>query len=139
QPPRRRSGHTRLAKRVRDGTSAREGTRDQTTSLIWASHPSELDPKQKSREALQGRWRQKVDQSSLIFPTPITLVHFSVSLAISLAKSADVPASTMLPKPASCALILGSLSPALISRLSTSMIPGGVPFGAPIPSVVLDS
>jgi hypothetical protein len=34
---------------------------------------------------------------------------------------------------ASCALTAGSTSPALISRLSRSMISGGVPFGTPRP------
>jgi hypothetical protein len=48
----------------------------------------------------------------------ITLAHFSVSSAINLPKSADEPASVVLPKSASRALILGSARPALISLSS---------------------
>src|SRR5262249_23493741 len=44
-----------------------------------------------------------------------TLPHFSVSSAISSAKSAGEPASTVPPRSASRALILGSARPALIA------------------------
>src|SRR5262245_56623511 len=54
-------------------------------------------------------------------------------------KSADEPAITVPPKLASCALILGSASPALISRFSLSMIGAGVLRGAARPFHVLAS
>ena len=50
-----------------------------------------------------------------------------------LAESAGEPASTVPPRSASRALILGSARPALISLLSLSMISVGVFFGAPTP------
>src|SRR5262245_12410215 len=54
-------------------------------------------------------------QSALMPVNFTTLPHFSVSSAISLPKSAGVPGSTVPPKSASRALILGSARPALIS------------------------
>ena len=63
----------------------------------------------------------------------ITLPHFSVSSAMSLPKSAGEPASTVPPRSASRALILGSARPALISLLSLSTISAGVFLGAPTP------
>ena len=69
----------------------------------------------------------------------ITLPHFSVSSAMSLPKSAGEPASTVPPRSASRAFILGSARPALISLLSLSMISAGVSFGAPRPNQALAS
>src|SRR5215475_6493008 len=68
-----------------------------------------------------------------------TLAHFSVSSAMILPNSAGEPASTVPPKSASCAFILESARPALISLLSLSMVSVGVFLGAPIPYHVLAS
>src|SRR5262249_5679183 len=68
-----------------------------------------------------------------------TLVHFSVSSAMNLAKSADEPGSTIPPMAAIFAATLGSARPALISRLSSSMIALGVHVGAPKPAQALVS
>ena len=73
------------------------------------------------------------DHSGLMLAARITLAHFSVSSAMSLPKSAGEPASTVPPRSASRALILGSARPALISLLSLSMISAGVFLGAPTP------
>src|SRR5215471_3184693 len=62
-----------------------------------------------------------------------TLPHFSVSSAISSAKSAGEPASTVPPRSASRAFIVGSARATLISLLSVSMILAGVFLGAPRP------
>src|SRR5215470_5935790 len=62
-------------------------------------------------------------QSALMLAARITLPHFSVSSAISLPKSAGEPGSTVPPRSASRALILGSARPALISVLSLSPMP----------------
>src|SRR5262245_18710145 len=64
----------------------------------------------------------------------ITLAHFSVSSAMSLPKSAGEPGSSAPPSSSSRVLSFGSSSAALISRLSLSMIPTGVAFGAPTPN-----
>ena len=85
--------------------------------------------KETCREAARGR----ADHSALMLAARITLPHFSVSSAISLAKSADEPGSTVAPRSASRALILGSARAALISLLSLSTIPVGVFLGAPTP------
>jgi hypothetical protein len=71
--------------------------------------------------------------SGLMLAARITLPHFSVSSAISLPKSAGEPASTVPPRSAMRALILGSARPALISFLSLSMISMAVFLGAPRP------
>jgi hypothetical protein len=68
--------------------------------------------------------------SGLMLAARITLPHFSVSSAMSLAKSAGESASTSPPRSASRALILGSARPALISLLSLSTISAGVFLGA---------
>src|SRR5262249_12521870 len=56
----------------------------------------------------------------------ITLPHFSVSSAMSFRKSAGEPGTTVAPKSAKRALIMGSARPAFTSLLSTSMIAAGV-------------
>src|SRR5262249_40405626 len=71
--------------------------------------------------------------SALILAVRITLPHFSVSSASSLAKSAGEPGSTVPPKSANSAFILGSPRAALISVLSLSPIPAAVSLAAPIP------
>ena len=80
-------------------------------------------------ECRRGRTRH----SGLMPANLITLPHFSVSSAMSLPKSAGEPASTVPPRSASRALILGSARPALISLLSLSTISAGVFLGAPTP------
>src|SRR5262245_6160075 len=77
--------------------------------------------------------RRAEHYSALMLADLITLPHFSVSSAMSLPKSAGVPGSTVAPKSASRALILGSARPALISWLSFSTISAGVFLGAPRP------
>src|SRR5262249_33488542 len=77
--------------------------------------------------------------ATLMLAARITLAHFSVSSAMSLAKSAGGPGSTVPPRLASCALSLGSARPALISLLSLSIICDGVFLGAPTPNQVLAS
>src|SRR5262249_11254879 len=72
--------------------------------------------------------------SGLMLAARITLPHFSVSSAMSLAKSAGESASTSPPRSASRALILGSARPALISLLSLSTLSAGVFLGAPMPN-----
>ena len=64
--------------------------------------------------------------SGLMFAARITLPHFSVSSAMNLPKSAGEPESTVPPRSAIRALILGSARPALISLLSLSTISTGV-------------
>src|SRR5262249_17768790 len=90
---------------------------------------------------LDHRWGQSgfsqllvAHQSGLMLAARITLPHFSVSSAMSLAKSAGEPASVVLPNSASRALILGSARPALISLLSLSTTSVGVFLGAPMPA-----
>src|SRR5262245_8987065 len=78
-------------------------------------------------------------QSALMLRARITLPHFSVSSAMNLPKSLGAPGSTVPPRSARRAFILGSASPALISRLTFSTISAGVAFGAPMPCQLLAS
>src|SRR5262249_55534364 len=71
-------------------------------------------------------WIGTPRQCALMLAARIPLAHFSVSSAMSLAKSAGEPGSTVPPRLASCALSLGSAWPALISLLSLSIICDGV-------------
>src|SRR6516225_463987 len=80
-----------------------------------------------------------VHYSALIPAARITLPHFSVSSVISLPYSAGEPDSGVPPMSASRVLIVASARPALISRLSRSMISAGVPFGAAMPNHELAS
>ena len=70
---------------------------------------------------------------ALILADRITLPHFSISATMYLPNSAGVIGIGALPSSASRALRVGSERPALISRLSFSMISAGVFRGAPIP------
>src|SRR5262245_11697076 len=79
-----------------------------------------------------------LDYSGLIPANLTTLAHFSVSSEISFRKSAGEPAR-IEPCSTRRALMLGSARPALISRLSLSMISAGVFLGAPMPNQVLVS
>src|SRR5262249_19301639 len=74
-----------------------------------------------------------LDCSGLMPAKLMTLPPFSISLAMSLPKSAGEPASTVPPRSASRALVFGSARPALISLLSLSTISAGVLLGAPTP------
>src|SRR5580704_3884915 len=79
------------------------------------------------------------DHSGLMPADLITLAHFSVSSTMSLPKSAGEPESTVPPKSASRAFILGSATTALISLFSLLMIAAGVFLGAPTPCQLLAS
>ena len=57
--------------------------------------------------------------SVLMFAVRITLLHFSISEAMSLLKSADDPGKTSAPSSAKRACSFGSTNPALISSLRT--------------------
>src|SRR5262249_44691517 len=74
-----------------------------------------------AKRALRNIARDSRDQSGLMPANLITLPHFSTSLAMRLPKSAGEPPSVVPPRSASCALILGSASAALISLLSFSI------------------
>ena len=63
----------------------------------------------------------------------------SVSVAISVPKSAGEPASAIPPKSPSRAFMLASAKAALIALFSLSMISAGVFRGAPMPVQKLDS
>src|SRR5258708_1856978 len=92
-----------------------------------------------SRNGIYGYRRRAEHSSALMLAARITLAHFSVSSAMSFAKSAGEPASAVPPRLARRALILGSARPALIPLLSLSVISAGVAFGAPMPYQVLAS
>src|SRR5262249_51942901 len=83
--------------------------------------------------------RVKGAHCSLMLAARITLPHFSVSSAMSLAQSVDEPGSTVPPKSAKRACILGSARAPLISLLSLSTISAGVFLGAPTPYHALAS
>src|SRR5262249_24155004 len=83
--------------------------------------------------ALRNIWLVNSAHCGLMLAALTTLPHFSVSVAISVPKSAGEPASAIPPKSPSRAFMLGSAKAALISLLRVSMISGGVAFGAAIP------
>src|SRR6516225_1539705 len=83
-----------------------------------------------------GLW---ADQSGFAPENFTTFAHFLVSSMRSLPKSMGEMGSTLEPSSAYRALILESASPALISRLSLSIISGGVLLGAPRPNQRFDS
>ena len=74
-----------------------------------------------------------------MFAARITLPHFSVSASINLPKSAGDPGSTVAPKSASRAFILGSARAPLTDLFSFSTISEGVFLGVPTPYHVLAS
>src|SRR6516164_3552989 len=84
-------------------------------------------------------WNLRLHQSALAPENLITLAHFSVSVAMNLAKSEDEPGNTAAPRSANRAFNLGSTRPALISLLSLSTISAGVSLGAPMPCSALAS
>src|SRR5262249_60081371 len=77
--------------------------------------------------------------SGLMFASRTTLLHFSVSSAMSLPKSVGEPGSTVPPESAIRALILGSVRAALVSWLGFPLTSAGVPLGAPRPNQTLAS
>src|SRR5215831_1651893 len=79
------------------------------------------------------------DQPSLMPTVLITLLHFSISSAMSLPKSAGVPGRAGPARSANLVLNAGSARPALISVLSLSMISLDVSLGAPTPKIALCS
>src|SRR5262245_13214175 len=81
-----------------------------------------------------GRQLASLHHSGLMFAARITLPHFSVSSARSLAKSEDEPVNISLPNSPIRAITVVSARAALTSRLIRSTISVGVPLGAPIPS-----
>jgi hypothetical protein len=83
--------------------------------------------------------RDRAGQSALMLAVRITLAHFSISSAINLPKSVGEPVSTVPPRSAIRAFIVGSARAALISLLSVSMILAGVFLGAPTPDQALAS
>src|SRR5262249_28736699 len=97
------------------------------------SSAPETQPHLPSGATLRNIWLERADHSALMPANFTTLPHFSVSSAMSLPKSVDESASGVLPRSAIRALILGSARPALISRLSLSIISAGVFLGAPRP------
>src|SRR4029450_6896807 len=79
------------------------------------------------------------DHSGLMPANLTTLLHFSVSSAMTFPKSAgDIGAGTT-PSSLKRAFILRSASPALISLFNLSTISAGVLFGAPMPHQTVDS
>src|ERR1700730_10370360 len=84
-------------------------------------------------------WYGLPDHSGFMPANWTTLPHFSVSSEMSLPKSAGEPPSTVPPRSASRALILGSARAALISLFSLSTIWTGVLLGAPNPPQKLAS
>ena len=84
-------------------------------------------------------WNVRLHQSALAPENLITLAHFSVSVAMNLAKSEVEPGNTPAPRSANRAFNLGSTRPALISLLSLSTISAGVSLGAPMPCSALAS
>src|SRR5262245_36859540 len=93
-----------------------------------------------SRNGRYGIFAQdRADQSTLMAASLITLDHFSVYAPMNVRNSAGEPASTVPPRSAIRAFVLGSVRAALISWLSLLMISTGVFLGAPTPCQPLAS
>src|SRR5262245_9946225 len=75
--------------------------------------------------------QDRADQSTLMPASLITLDHFSVYAPMNVRNSAGEPVSTVPPRSAIRAFILGSVRAALISSLSLLMISTGVFMAAP--------
>src|SRR5215475_2444965 len=82
-------------------------------------------------------WNVRLHQSALAPENLITFAHFSVSVAINLAKSEDEPGNAAAPRSANRAFNLGSTRPALISLLSLSTISAAVLHGGRNPNEAL--
>ena len=72
--------------------------------------------------------------SGLMFAARMTFAHFSVSVTRCRPNSPGVSNIGAVPTSVLSFSILGSFNPALISRVSLSMIAGGVPAGTPTPN-----
>src|SRR5215468_1463034 len=83
--------------------------------------------------------RRAEHYSALMLADLITLPHFSVSSAISLAKSAGEPGSTVAPRLASLAWKLASARLALTCVFNVLMTSAGVFLGAAMPHQPLAS
>src|SRR5262249_13191767 len=88
---------------------------------------------------LSRRLKLRKNHSNWTPPVLITFSHFSVSARTTAPKSAGEPLIVIPPISARRAFILSSAKPALISLLSLSMIPPGVPFGTLMPKKALAS
>src|SRR5262245_23034129 len=116
------------------------GRASQGSSLSILTEPhDELAPfharsprRRYSRNGLYGISTADRPQSTLMLRARITLPHFSVSSAMSFAKSAGEPGSAS-PRSARRTFILGSARAALTSLLSCSTISAGVFLGTPTP------
>src|SRR5437899_3049314 len=87
-----------------------------------------------------GTWQGGAAAYSGLMPANLmTLAHFSVSSATSLAKAAGEPVSTVPPRSVNRAKILGSVTAVWTSLFSVSMIAAGVFLGAPRPLIELAS
>jgi hypothetical protein len=98
---------------------------------------TETDP-QYGRSGVLGLARRSA-YSALMLAARMTLLHLSVSSAMSLPNSPGVLPNAVPPRSASRALNLGSARLAFISLLSFSTISLGVFFGAPTPCHALAS
>src|SRR5262245_38415452 len=136
----------RLRSARRCAPSRRRGnriTRGPFTSFAASAHSSSCWPKGDTAWQFTVRIYGTSDvpwsHSGLMPANFTTFLHFSISSATSLAKSAGEPGSGVPPRSASRALNLGSARAALISLLSLSTISAGVFLGAPIPCQALAS
>ena len=69
----------------------------------------------------------------------MTLSHLSVSDLTNAPNSSGLTETGVAPSSASCNLIFGEISPALISRFSVPMIFADVPRGTPMPYQMIAS
>src|SRR5215468_4963540 len=88
-------------------------------------------------EVMEYAPRARRPHYGLMLAAKITLPHFMVSSAISLAKSAGEPGSTDAPRLASRAWRLASARLALTCVFNLLMISAGVFLGAPMPYQLL--
>src|SRR5262249_23789115 len=124
RPPKPSPGGGRLSfKRAAGSRSA--------AFAFWTSQCWQAQEHDSRNETL---WNVRLHQSALAPENLITSAHFSVSVAMNLAKSEDEPGNTAAPRSANRAFSFGSARPALISLLSLSTISAGVSLGAPRPS-----
>src|SRR5262249_39702789 len=133
--------HRRLlrARRERPGGCRADDERDELAALHHCNHSITSPHLPFAERDLWNVTPRPPGQSALMPVNFTTLLHFSVSSAMSLPKSTGEPRSAVAPHSASRAFILGSVRPALISMLSLSTISAGVFFGAPTPLQKLDS
>src|SRR6267142_5808684 len=118
-----------------DGTSSRPTQRPEISAPF---RRGEFQQMYAARGRLYNHFRSWT-HAGLMLAARIAFAHFSVSSAMNLPKPAGDSANTVPPKSAIRAFSLGSARPALISLLSLSMTPTGVPLGAPTPYHALTS